>query len=107
MRTDNAFNELPAYIASLHHSFPAFLENLGRGGPLEGKLRPGMGSVLLALLDEDNCNVKSLVDRLHLRNGTLTGLLDRLEAAGLIVRSSCPAAAKQLAEKYVRVRTVS
>ncbi len=89
-RTNSALEELPAYISRLHHSFPAFLESLGRDGPMEGKLRPGMGSVLLALLEEDDCNIKSLVERLHLRNGTLTGLLDRLEKAGLIIRLPCP-----------------
>ena len=89
-RSPSALNELPAFISRLHHTFPSFLESLGRGGPLAGRMRPGMGSVLLALLEEDDCIVKTLVERLHLRNGTLTGLLDRLEDAGFILRSPCP-----------------
>jgi DNA-binding MarR family transcriptional regulator len=89
-KTPSALDELPVFIFRLHHAFPSFLDSLGRGSPLAGKLRPGMGSVLLALLEEDDCNVKALVERLHLRNGTLTGLLDRLEESGLITRTACP-----------------
>jgi DNA-binding MarR family transcriptional regulator len=89
-RTASALDELPVFISRLHHAFPSFLDSLGRGSPLAGKLRPGMGSVLLALLEADDCNVKVLVERLHLRNGTLTGLLDRLEESGLIIRTACP-----------------
>ncbi|HEY2573210.1 MAG TPA: MarR family transcriptional regulator [Verrucomicrobiaceae bacterium] len=89
-RPPSALNELPAFISRLHHAFPSFIDNLGRGGPLSGRMRPGMGSVLMALLEEDDCIVKTLVERLHLRNGTLTGLLDRLEDAGLVQRTPCP-----------------
>lgn len=89
-RSPSALNELPAFISRLHHAFPSFIDSLGRGGPLAGRMRPGMGSVLMALLEEDDCIVKTLVERLHLRNGTLTGLLDRLEEAGLVQRTPCP-----------------
>lgn len=81
---------LPVFIARLHHAFPAFIEQLGRGTKLAGRIKPGMGTVLLALLEEDGCRVRELAQRLHLRNATLTGLLDRLETEGLVRREPCP-----------------
>ncbi|MFD1957851.1 MarR family winged helix-turn-helix transcriptional regulator [Paenibacillus thailandensis] len=41
---------------------------------------------MLALWEEDNVPVKTLGERLYLDSGTLTPLLKKLEAAGLIVR---------------------
>jgi DNA-binding MarR family transcriptional regulator len=42
--------------------------------------------VMLILWDEDEVTVKELGQRLHLDSGTLTPLLKRLEAAGLLTR---------------------
>jgi DNA-binding MarR family transcriptional regulator len=43
--------------------------------------------VMLILWDEDQVTVKELGHRLHLDSGTLTPLLKRLEANGLLTRS--------------------
>jgi MarR family transcriptional regulator, organic hydroperoxide resistance regulator len=42
--------------------------------------------VLLVLWEEDGASVRRLSERLHLDSGTLTPLLTRLEAAGLVRR---------------------
>jgi DNA-binding MarR family transcriptional regulator len=42
--------------------------------------------VLVVLWERGNCTVKELVDRLRLDHGTLTPLLRRMEANGLVVR---------------------
>ncbi|BES65578.1 organic hydroperoxide resistance transcriptional regulator OhrR [Gottschalkiaceae bacterium SANA] len=41
---------------------------------------------LLALWEKDNVTIKSLGERLHLDSGTLTPLLKKLEAKGLLIR---------------------
>ncbi|MBX7454943.1 MarR family transcriptional regulator [Mycolicibacterium sp. 3033] len=42
--------------------------------------------VLLVLWEDDACSIGQLGDRLHLDSGTLSPLLKRLEAAGLVLR---------------------
>lgn len=51
---------------------------------------PGMASVLHALEEQDDCTVNSVVQRTHLANGTLTGLLDALERDGCLQRAANP-----------------
>jgi DNA-binding MarR family transcriptional regulator len=47
---------------------------------------PGMASVLHTVHEHDDCTVSDLVSKTHLANGTLTGLLDRLERDRFIKR---------------------
>ncbi|HEY5562092.1 MAG TPA: MarR family transcriptional regulator [Clostridiaceae bacterium] len=42
---------------------------------------------MLVLWEEDNITIKALGDKLYLDSGTLTPLLKKLEALGLIIRS--------------------
>lgn len=82
-------DSLPVFIARLHHAFPAFIEHIGRDTQVAAWMKPGMGAVLLALSEQDDCRVRDLALLLHLRNATLTGLLDRLESLGLARREPC------------------
>lgn len=52
--------------------------------------------VLLILWERDGLMVKELGERLHLDSGTLTPLLKRLEASGLIARNRDPADERQV-----------
>lgn len=52
--------------------------------------------VMLVLWEGDGVTVKDIGERLHLDSGTLTPLLKRLEAAGLIGRSRDPADERQV-----------
>jgi DNA-binding MarR family transcriptional regulator len=47
----------------------------------------GAGTVLHALFEQNDCTVKDLVKRTQIPNGTLTGILDRLENDGLVRRA--------------------
>lgn len=83
--------DLPCCLAALHHGFRGLLDRLHFDSGLHLKsVKPGMGTIFLALCDEDDRNVKHLVHRLCIPNATLTGLLDRMEAAGVIERRPCP-----------------
>lgn len=55
--------------------------------------------VLLVLWEQVECSVKELGERLFLDSGTLTPMLKRMEAAGLITRQR-----SQADERVVRVR---
>lgn len=46
--------------------------------------------ILFALLEEEGLNVKTLGERLVLESSAITGLLDRLEKEGLVVRQVDP-----------------
>lgn len=52
-------------------------------------LSEGRFAALLAISDEPGIRPRVLADRLEVTSATVTGLLDRLERDGLIVRSPC------------------
>jgi DNA-binding MarR family transcriptional regulator len=88
---DRLKEDLPFCLAALYHGFRGMVDRLHLDSGLHLKsVKPGMGTIFLALCDEDDCNVKHLVQRLRLPNATLTGLLDRMETSGIIERHPCP-----------------
>lgn len=76
------------YAASraVTHLYQPLLEPLGLTYP--------QYLVLLVLWEEDGASVRRLCERLHLDSGTLTPLLSRLEAAGLVRRHRSTADAR-------------
>ena len=89
MISRSVFNDLAPDLASLAISFRAFSEKCLADAGLDRQIRMGMASVYFALLEDDDCIIKGLVDRLGIPNGTMSGLLDRLEKAGVIDRRRC------------------
>ena len=82
--------DLPFYLARAVVNFRRFNDRTLRAVGLESQA-PGIASVLHALDEQDDCTVNSLVERTHLPNGTLTGLLDNLERDRCIQRVPNPA----------------
>ncbi len=89
-RKTSRMNDLPFYLAGIYYEFMGLIERSFEVTGLNQHLRPGMGSVLLALFEEDDCIIKNLVNRLQMANATLTGLLQSMDKAGLIERYRCP-----------------
>lgn len=81
--------DLPFYIARAAVAFRRFNERSVRAVGVEPQA-PGIASILHALSEQDDCTVSSLVGRTGLPNGTLTGLLDTLEADRCIQRVPNP-----------------
>ena len=81
--------DLPFYLARAALSFRQFNDRTLRASGLAAQA-PGIASVLHALHEENNCTVNSLIERTHLPNGTLTGLLDGLVDDGCIERVANP-----------------
>jgi DNA-binding MarR family transcriptional regulator len=89
LRLDNQFC-FALYSASLAmtKTYKPFLENLNLTYP--------QYLVMLILWEQDNVLVKEIGERLFLDSGTLTPLLKRLEAAGLIERTRDPEDERQV-----------
>ena len=86
-------NEHPDYLsldAQLCFALYSALHALGRAyGPLLTPLGLTYPQylVMLVLWEQDDLAVRTLGGRLHLDSGTLTPLLKRMEAAGLVART--------------------
>jgi DNA-binding MarR family transcriptional regulator len=71
-------------IAKIHHlSGRIFSRMLKRYGV---DINPSQGRIMFVLWQEDALPIRELARRTSLGKSTLTSMLDRLEAAGLIVR---------------------
>ena len=101
-RTGSTLEDLPLYLPRLFYAFLGLVERRLADSGLDQHLRPGMGHVLLALYETDNCIIKEIGQRVQIANGTLTGLLQRMEEAGLVECRKCAADGRA-----VRVRLTS
>ncbi len=82
--------DLPFHLAKATLGFRRFNDQTLRAVGLEAQA-PGLATVLHTLAELDACPVSLLVEKTHLPNGTLTGLLDTLERDGHIRRTPNPA----------------
>lgn len=87
--TSSVLEDLPFCLARATLAFRRFNDQSLRAVGLPS-LAPGQASILHALEEEQRCTVNRLVERTHLPNGTLTGLLDDLEKKGYLTRFSNP-----------------
>ncbi len=85
----SVLEDLPFCLARATLAFRRFNDQTLRAVGLPS-LAPGEASILHALQEEQRCTVNRLVERTHLPNGTLTGLLDELEREGFLARFSNP-----------------
>jgi DNA-binding MarR family transcriptional regulator len=87
--TCSVLEDLPFCLARATLGFRRFNDLTLRAIGL-ASLAPGAASILHALQEERSCTVNRLVERTHLPNGTLSGLLDELEGDGYLARFSNP-----------------
>jgi len=85
----SVLEDLPFCLARAALAFRRFNDLTLREIGLEF-LAPGAASIIHALQEERTCTVNRLVEKTHLPNGTLTGLLDELEEEGYLARFSNP-----------------
>lgn len=84
-----ALDDLPLYLPRLFYAFLGVVERKLEEAKLSGYLQPGMGHVLLRLYEGDDCIIKDIARDTRIANGTLTGLLKRMEKNGLIECRRC------------------
>ncbi len=83
-------DELDSVIWDLGRAYFAYVGALERvlvEAELDKQLRPGMGLVLFTLFEQDSRTIKELSERSQLACSTLTGVLQRMEKGGLVVRT--------------------
>ena len=83
-------DELDEVIWDLGRAYFAYVGLLERvlvEYQLDEVLRPGMGLVLFTLFEQDSRTIKELAERSQLACSTLTGVLQRMEKAELVVRT--------------------
>jgi len=83
--TDTVLDDLPFHLVRTSLALRRFNDRTLKAVGL-GAQPPGLASLLHAVDEMRECTVARLVERTHLPNGTLTGLLDTLERDGCIAR---------------------
>ena len=73
-------------VGRAYFAYVGLLERVLVEQKLDHIMRPGMGVVLFALYEQDQVVIKDLAERSQLACSTLTGVLQRMESAGLITR---------------------
>lgn len=89
-RRASSLDDLPLYLPRLFYAFLGLVERRLAATGLDKHLRPGMGHVLLALYEQDDCIIKDVARRMQIANGTLTGLLQGMQKARLVECRRCP-----------------
>ncbi len=74
-------------LGRAYYAYVGLLERVLVEFKLDHVLRPGMGLVLFSLFEQDSRTIKELAERSQLACSTLTGILQRMEKAKLIVRT--------------------
>jgi DNA-binding MarR family transcriptional regulator len=82
-------DDLPFCLARATLGFRKFNDETLRAVGLD-RLAPGLASVLHAVEELKVCTVNRLVEKTHVPNGTLTGLLDTLQDEGYVQRVPNP-----------------
>ena len=71
-------------LGRAYYSYVGLLQQWLESAGLSGHLKPGMGSLLFALFREDGRTITEIADELQLAKSTMTGMVARMRAAGLI-----------------------
>ena len=79
-----ALEELSFYIGRAYYNYKLLLERTLRDLGLDRLVSPGMGHLLFALFEEDDCINRDLAEQTKLSLPTLTVMLRKMEAAGLV-----------------------
>jgi DNA-binding MarR family transcriptional regulator len=79
-----ALEELSFYIGRAYYNYKLLLERTLRDFGLDRHVSPGMGHLLFALFEEDDCIIRALAEKTRLSFPTLTVMLRKMEKAGLI-----------------------
>src|SRR6185436_6610981 len=91
VRPGSALDDLPLYLPRVFYGFLGLVERELQESGLDEHLAPGMGHVLLFLYERDNCIIKDISDSIRLSQASLTGLLKRMQKAGLVTCRRCQA----------------
>src|SRR5580698_7078261 len=84
-----ATDAITFYIGRAYYNYVGLVERRLADAALDKHISPGMGHVLFALFERDGRIIKDLAAQVKLSYSTMTGLLSRMERAGLIECRKC------------------
>lgn len=73
-------------LGRAYYNYVALLSRMLADRGLDEHLIPGMGPVLFVLFEEDRLPMKEVASRIELAASTLSGMVRRMESAGLVRR---------------------
>lgn len=79
-----ALEELSFCIGRAYYNYKLLLERTLKDLGLDRHVSPGMGHLLFALFEEDDCIIRGLAEKTRLSLPTLTLMLRKMEKAGLL-----------------------
>jgi len=79
-----ALEALSFHIGRAYYNYKLLLERTLRDLRLDRHVSPGMGHLLFALFEEDDCIIRVLAEKTRLSLPTLTVMLRKMEKAGLV-----------------------
>ena len=88
-RASPILDALPLYLPRAYYGLLGLVERELADAGLDQHLAPGMGHILFHLYEADDCIIREIGERLLIANGTLTGLLRRMQEAGLVECRRC------------------
>lgn len=83
---EEVINEISFYVGRVYYNYVGLLGRILAETGLDNHLSPGMGHVLFVLFKKDDRIIKEVAESTHLSFSTLTGMLTRMENAGVIER---------------------
>jgi len=86
-KPDDPSNATIWFLGRAYYAYVGVLEEVLAECEIDQYVLPGMGHVLVALFEEDQCSIKTIALRAHLSHSALTKLLKRMEQVGLIERT--------------------
>ncbi len=75
-------------VGRVYYNYVALLTQHLKETGLDEHLLPGMGGILFVLFEEDNLNFREVTRRAGIAASTLTGMVRRMEQAGLLTREA-------------------
>src|SRR5262245_59428583 len=82
--------ELSFFIGRAYYNYNLLLERTLVAIGLDEHVSPGMGHLLFALFERDDCNMKDIVARTRLSFPTITAMIAQMERVGLLARRPDP-----------------
>jgi DNA-binding MarR family transcriptional regulator len=79
-----ALEELSFWIGRAYYNYRLLLERTLKGLGLDRHVSPGMGHILFALFEEDECILRDIAAKTRLSSPTITVMLRRMEKVGLV-----------------------
>jgi DNA-binding MarR family transcriptional regulator len=87
IQSDDPASSTIWHLGRAYYAYVGVLEELLAEFDLAHLIVPGMGHVLVALFEKDQCSIKTIAARANLSCSALTRLLGRMEQTGLIERN--------------------